>query len=74
MERSKFASDALELSKEQEKTRQQEQMVKIKEYEVAVEQMKVEGKIKEGEQKKEYLKEQVKQQKLKADYDDQLAR
>ena len=74
LERSKFASDALELSKEQEKTRQQEQMVKIKEYEVAVEQMKVEGKIKEGEQKKEYLKEQVKQQKLKADYDDQLAR
>lgn len=74
LENSKYASDALELSKEQEKTRQQEQMVKIKEYEVTVEQMKVEGKRVEGEQKREYLKEQVKQQKLKAEYDDQLAR
>ena len=42
LEKSKFASEALALSKEQEATKQQENMLKIKEYEVSIEQMKVE--------------------------------
>ena len=43
LEKSKFASEALALSKEQEATKQQENMLKIKEYEVSIEQMKVEA-------------------------------
>merc|ERR1719369_1579461 len=49
-------------------------MAKIKEYEAGIEQMKIKAKQVEGEQRKEYLKEEVKQQKLKAEYQDQLAR
>ncbi len=41
LERSKFASQALELSKMQEGTKQQEQMTKIKEYEAHVEQVRL---------------------------------
>ena len=44
LEKSKFAKEALSLSQKQEETKQQEQMVKIKEYEVSIEQMKIEGK------------------------------
>ena len=40
LERSKYATQALELSKLQEETKQQEQMVKIKEYEAHIEQVK----------------------------------
>lgn len=39
MEKSKFAAQALDLSKMQESTKQQEQMAKIKEYEAHVEQV-----------------------------------
>merc|ERR1719419_1024373 len=49
-------------------------MTKIKEYEVHLEQMKVEQKRVEGEQKREYLKEEAKVAKHKAEYQDQLAR
>jgi len=49
-------------------------MAKIKEYELSMEQMKVEGKRVEGEQKRKYLEEESKQQKYKAEYQDQLAR
>merc|ERR1719369_51801 len=49
-------------------------MAKIKEYEAGIEQMKIKAKQVEGEQKREYLKEEVKQHKVKAEYQDQLAR
>ena len=68
LEKSKYATEALDLSKMQEQTRQQEQMTKIKEYEVHLEQMKVEQKRVEGEQKREYLKEEAKVAKHKAEY------
>lgn len=58
----------------QEVTRQQEQMAKIKEYEVGVEQMKIEQKRVEGEQKRKYMEEEAKIAKHKAEYQDQLAR
>ena len=52
----------------QEQTEQQKQMAKIKEYELSMEQMKVEGKRVDGEQKRKYLEEESKQQKHKAEY------
>ena len=66
--------EALELSKVQEQTRQQEQMVKVKEYEASIEQMKIEQKRVEGEQRRKFLEEEGKQAKLKSEYQDQLAR
>lgn len=58
----------------QETTRQQEQMVKIKEFEAHAEQLKVEQKRVEMEQKRKYLEEEAKIAKHKAEYQDQLAR
>lgn len=49
------AKDALELSKLQESTRQQEQMAKIKEYEAAIEQAKVEQKKVDYEERRKTL-------------------
>eukprot|EP00095_Tigriopus_kingsejongensis_P002671 maker-scaffold1315_size48675-snap-gene-0.14 protein:Tk02671 transcript:maker-scaffold1315_size48675-snap-gene-0.14-mRNA-1 annotation:"hypothetical protein DAPPUDRAFT_306868" len=74
LEGSKHATQALELSKMQEVTRQKEQMTKIKEYEVSVEQMKIEQKRVDGEQKRKYMEEEAKIAKHKAEYQDQLAR
>jgi ATPase family AAA domain-containing protein 3A/B len=53
--------EALALSQQQEITRQQEQMVKVKEYEASIEQMKIEGKRVEGEQRRKYLEEEARQ-------------
>ncbi|KAI8430910.1 hypothetical protein MSG28_001029 [Choristoneura fumiferana] len=58
LEQSRHAKDALELSKLQEASRQQEQMAKIKEYEAAIEQSK----------------EETKQHQMRAQYQDQLAK
>ena len=55
LEKSKFAKEALALSQQQEITKQQEQMVKVKEYETNIEGMKVEQKRVEGEQRRKYL-------------------
>ncbi|XP_040575109.1 ATPase family AAA domain-containing protein 3-B [Lepeophtheirus salmonis] len=74
LEKSKFSTQALELSKMQEETKQKEQMVKIKEYEVAVEQVKVEGKKVEADNRQKMLQEEAKIAKHKAEYQDQLAR
>jgi len=74
LEKSKFAKEALALSQQQEITKQQEQMVKVKEYETNIEGMKVEQKRVEGEQRRKYLEEEGKQAKLKSEYQDQLAR
>lgn len=49
------AKDALELSKLQEATRQQEQLAKIKEYEAAIEQTKVEQKRIDHEERRKTL-------------------
>ena len=68
LEKSKFAKEALALSQQQEMTKQQEQMVKVKEYEASIEQMKIEGKRVEGEQRRKYLEEENKQAKLKSEY------
>ena len=74
LERSKYANQALELSKKQEETKQQEQMVKIKEYELNIEQMKIEGKKVDHQEKRKNMEIEADQAKRKAEYQDQLAR
>ncbi|XP_021921398.1 ATPase family AAA domain-containing protein 3-B [Zootermopsis nevadensis] len=74
LERSKFAKEALELSKHQEQTKQQEYFAKIKEYEAHIEHNKVEQKRVEGDEKRKNMQEDTKQSQLRAQYQDQLAR
>lgn len=68
------AKEALELSKLQEVTRQQEYLVKVKEYESAMEQAKVDQKRIDHEERRKTLAEETKQQGQRAQYQDQLAR
>uniref|UniRef100_A0A1A9W459 AAA+ ATPase domain-containing protein n=1 Tax=Glossina brevipalpis TaxID=37001 RepID=A0A1A9W459_9MUSC len=74
LERSRHAGEALELSKLQELTRQQEYQTKIKEYEAHVEQAKVEQKRIDHEERRKTLVEETKQQQQRAQYQDQLSR
>ncbi|CAH1183304.1 unnamed protein product [Phaedon cochleariae] len=74
LEKSKHAKDALELSKQQEATRQFEQQAKIKEYEAHIAQMQIEGKRAEAEEKRKLLQEETKQHQARAQYQDQLSR
>jgi len=74
LEKSQYATQALDLAKMQEDTRQQEQITKIKEYEVHLEQIKIEQKRVEGEEKRKQMKQDAEISKHKAEYQDQLAR
>ncbi|CAH2034486.1 unnamed protein product, partial [Iphiclides podalirius] len=74
LERSRHAKEALELSKLQEMTRQQEQMAKIKEYEAAIEQSKIEQRKIDHEERRKTLQEETKQHQMRAQYQDQLAK
>ena len=74
LEKSKYADQALDLSKRQEETKQHEQMVKIKEYEVSIEQMKIEAKKVDAQEKRKMMEVEAEQAKRKAEYQDQLAR
>ncbi|CAH2236246.1 jg1437, partial [Pararge aegeria aegeria] len=68
------AKDALELSKLQENTRQQEHLAKIKEYEAAIEHAKVDQKRVDYEERRKTLQEETKQHQMRAQYQDQLAK
>lgn len=74
LERSSHAKDALELSKLQEATRQTEMAAKLKEYEAHIEQMKVEQKRVDGDERRKTMQEETKQHQMRAQYQDQLAR
>ncbi|XP_022914276.1 ATPase family AAA domain-containing protein 3A homolog [Onthophagus taurus] len=74
LEKSRHAKEALELSKLQEATRQQEYQTKIKEYEAHIAQMQVDQKKVEGEEKRKYLQEETRQHQARAQYQDQLSR
>jgi len=74
LDRSSNAKEALDLSKMQEQTKQTEFQGKIKEYEVALEQMKVEQIKADGEEKRKRLGEEARIKKEQADYQDILAR
>jgi ATPase family AAA domain-containing protein 3A/B len=71
---SEHAKDALELSKMQETSRQQEFVVKAKEYEAHIEQAKVDQKRIDYEERRKLLAEETKQQQQRAQFQDQLAR
>uniref|UniRef100_A0A1B0EZA1 AAA+ ATPase domain-containing protein n=1 Tax=Phlebotomus papatasi TaxID=29031 RepID=A0A1B0EZA1_PHLPP len=68
------AREALDLSKMQESTRQQELMAKAKEYEAHIETAKVEQKRVDYEERRKLLAEETKHQQQRAQYQDQLAR
>jgi len=74
LEKSKHASDALGLARLQEETLQKQQETKIKEMEAYTEQLKIEQKKVEGEQRRKTLEEESKHQKYQAEYQDKLAR
>ncbi|KAK9500133.1 hypothetical protein O3M35_001451 [Rhynocoris fuscipes] len=74
LERSKHSKEALELSKLQEITKQQEMQAKIKEYEASIEAAKVEQRKVEGEERRKTLQEETRQHQNRAQYQDQLAR
>ncbi|KAI5702511.1 hypothetical protein M8J76_010831 [Diaphorina citri] len=74
LESSKYAKEALELTKAQEVTKQQEYLTKLKEYEAMIEQTKVQHKQVEAEEKRKTIQEETKQHQMRANYNDQLAR
>lgn len=74
LESSKFAKEALELSKMQEDTKQKEILGRAKEMEVQIEAAKSEGKRIEQEERRKTLQEQAKLDQNKSQYQDQLAR
>ncbi|XP_065344979.1 ATPase family AAA domain-containing protein 3A homolog [Cloeon dipterum] len=74
LESSRNAKEALELSRMQEITRQNELIAKAKEYEAHIEQMKLDTKRVEGEERRKTMQEETKQHQMRAQYQDQLAR
>jgi len=58
----------------QETTKQIEYQSKIKEYEIHLEQVRVEQKRVDAEERKKLLAEETKQHQLRSQYQDQLAR
>ncbi|KAL3861831.1 hypothetical protein ACJMK2_007845 [Sinanodonta woodiana] len=74
LENSKYAREAIELTKQQEKTAQMEQQRKIKELEGSIEQMKMDQARVLQEEKRKTLAEETKHQQQRAQYQDQLAR
>ncbi|XP_065324029.1 ATPase family AAA domain-containing protein 3-B-like isoform X2 [Gordionus sp. m RMFG-2023] len=74
LEYSKNAKEALELAKAQELTWQMEHQNKIKEYELNIEQMKIEQQKIYYEEKHKLIAEETKQSQQRAQYQDQLAR
>ncbi|KAK9888751.1 hypothetical protein WA026_000977 [Henosepilachna vigintioctopunctata] len=74
LEQSRHAKEALELSKQQEATKQLEHQSKMKEYEAHIVQLQIEAKKAEGEEKRKYLQEETRQHQQRAQYQDQLSR
>lgn len=68
------SGEALELSKLQEKTKQQEYAMKMKEYEAHIEQSKIEQKRVDGDERRKTIQEETKQHQQREQYHDQLAR
>lgn len=68
------AKEILELTKQQEITKQQEYLKNLKEYEAHIEQSKIEQIRVHDEEKRKTLAEETKQHQMRAQYQDQLAR
>lgn len=74
LERSRFSKEALDLSKMQEHTIQLEHQKLIKEYELQIEQTKVDQARIQQEERRKTIAEETKQHQQRAQYQDQLAR
>ncbi|XP_014281261.1 ATPase family AAA domain-containing protein 3A homolog isoform X2 [Halyomorpha halys] len=74
LEKSRHSKEALELSKMQEMTKQQELVMRTKEFEAAIETSKVDQKRVDGEERRKTVQEETKQHQARAQYQDQLAR
>ncbi|XP_056652011.1 ATPase family AAA domain-containing protein 3 [Monodelphis domestica] len=74
LEHSRHAKEALSLAQMQEQTLQQEQQLKVKEYEVALEQLRNEQIRSQGEERRKTLNEETRQHQARAQYQDKLAR
>ncbi|XP_043911572.1 ATPase family AAA domain-containing protein 3-A-like [Protopterus annectens] len=74
LDQSRHAKQALDMAMMQEQTLQLEQQSKVKEYEAALEQMKVEQIRVQGEERRKTLGEETKQNQARAQYQDKLAR
>ncbi|KAG8505498.1 ATPase family AAA domain-containing protein 3 [Galemys pyrenaicus] len=74
LEHSRHAKEALSLAQMQEQTLQMEQQSKLKEYEVAVEQLKSEQIRVQAEERRKTLSEETRQHQARAQYQDKLAR
>ena len=74
LDQSKHAKEAMEIVKTQEKTKQNDLLVKAKEYEAHVKQLEIEVKKREGEENRKTIGAQQEMNKKKAEYDDQLQR
>ncbi|GCB77681.1 hypothetical protein scyTo_0020020, partial [Scyliorhinus torazame] len=74
LDSSRYAKDALDLSRLQEQTVQMEHQGRIKEYEAAVEQLKSDQIKVQGEEKRKTLAEETRQHQARAQYQDKLAR
>ncbi|KAI1892650.1 hypothetical protein AGOR_G00135750 [Albula goreensis] len=74
LDKSRNAKEALQLARLQEQTVQMEHQSKLKEYEVAVEQLKGEQIRSQGEERRKTLAEETKQNQARAQYQDKLAR
>ncbi|THD27174.1 ATPase family AAA domain-containing protein 3-B [Fasciola hepatica] len=74
LESSKHAKEAFELSQKHEQTLQVEYQAKLKEYELAMEQIKIQQFRAQQEERRKTLEQEAQLQKQRADYQDMLAR
>ena len=74
LEKSAHAKEALEISKQQELTKQLELQANLKQLEVALESAKIDQKRVDHEERRKTLTEETRQHQARAQYQDQLAR
>ncbi|CAH8831742.1 unnamed protein product [Trichobilharzia szidati] len=74
LEKSKHAKEAFDLSQKHEETLQMEYQSKMKEYELGLEQIKIQQYRAQQEERRKTLEEEARIQKQRADYQDMLAR
>ena len=69
-----YAKEALDLTKIQEQGKANENLAKMKEYEAHIEQLKIDQKRVEAEERRKTIQEETKANQQRAQYQDQLAR
>ncbi|KAK2706260.1 hypothetical protein QYM36_016339 [Artemia franciscana] len=74
LEQSRYAKEALDLTKIQEQGKANENLAKMKEYEAHIEQLKIDQKRVDAEERRKTIQEETKANQQRAQYQDQLAR